>query len=152
MKNPQNYLRAIHRMELSCLRQHYWFWKGVSQYGPRDAEEAYVTLWIPTQIQDIIKHTYQGMQCQVLHEGSPSEKFKVLTGVRQGCLLCPFLFHLCVDWILKQTTNNNWTCVQRSLTEQLEDLCWWFGTISTHSPADTARLPYCRNNSSYAWT
>lgn len=61
------------------------------------------------------------MQCQVHHEGSPTEKFQVLNGVRQGCLPSPFLFLLCVNWIIKQTTNNQ-TGIQWSLTEQLEDL------------------------------
>lgn len=76
---------------------------------------------IPPKSINIIKHTYQGMQCQVHHEGSPTEKFQVLNGVRQGCLPSPFLFLLCVNWIIKQTTNNQ-TGIQWSLTEQLEDL------------------------------
>ena len=71
---------------------------------------------------NIIRSTYQGIRCQVLHEGCISKAFQVLTGVRPGCLLSPFLFLLCIDWVIKETTNNRQTGIQRSLTEQLEDL------------------------------
>lgn len=62
------------------------------------------------------------MHCQVHQQGVTYEKIKVLTGVRQGCLLSPFLFLLCIDWIMKQTTNNKKNGIQWSLTEQLDDL------------------------------
>ncbi|KAF0023158.1 hypothetical protein F2P81_023788 [Scophthalmus maximus] len=62
------------------------------------------------------------MQCQVLHQGSAHGKIEVLTGVRQGCLLSPFLFLLCIDWITKQTISNNKNGNQWSLTEHLHNL------------------------------
>lgn len=46
----------------------------------------------------------------------------MLTGVKQGCLLSPFLFLLCIDWTMKHTTYNKKTGFQWSLKEQLEDL------------------------------
>ena len=85
-------------------------WKLTAHYG------------IPAKITNIIRSTYQGMRCQVLHEGCISEPFEVLTGVRQGCLLSPLLFLLCVDWIMIQVTCNSRTGIQWSMTEQLEDL------------------------------
>ena len=85
-------------------------WRLMSHYG------------IPPKLITIIKNTYRGMQCRVLHEGSLSEPFEVLTGVRQGCMISPFLFILCIDWIMTQTTSNKRTGIQWSLTEQLEDL------------------------------
>ena len=45
----------------------------------------------------VIKNTYDGMSCKVLHEGALTDKIEVKTGVRQGCLLSPFLFLLAVD-------------------------------------------------------
>ncbi len=84
-------------------------WKLMAHYG------------IPPEFISIIKSTYQGMQCRVLHEGRPSESFDVLAGVRQGCLLSPFLFLLCIDWIMSQVTNSR-TGIQWSPDEQLEDL------------------------------
>lgn len=85
-------------------------WKLMAHYG------------IPPKLISIIKNLYQGMRCQVLHQGYAQDPFDVLTGVKQGCLLSPFLFLLCMDWIMKQTTHNKKTGIQWSLTEQLEDL------------------------------
>ena len=48
---------------------------------------------IPPKYINIIKNTYQDMQCQVLHQGQAQETFTVLT-VKQGCQLSPFLFPL----------------------------------------------------------
>ena len=77
---------------------------------------------LPPKYINIIKSTYQDMQCQVLHQGHAQETFSVLTGVKQGCLLSPFLFLLCIDWIMKQTTHNKKTGIQWNLTQHLEDL------------------------------
>nr|KAG5709158.1 hypothetical protein BaRGS_028614 [Batillaria attramentaria] len=45
------------------------------------------------------------MSCRIAHAGQLSESFEVKTGVRQGCLLSPFLFLLVIDWIMKTTTS-----------------------------------------------
>ncbi len=89
-------------------------WKLMTHYG------------IQPKFISIIKSTYHRIQCRLLHEGCPSEAFDVLTDMRQGCLLSPFLFPLCIDWIMSQVTNsyssNNRTGIQWSLAEQLKDL------------------------------
>ena len=45
------------------------------------------------------------MSCRVVHGQHLTERFQVRTGVRQGCLLSPFLFLLAIDWIMKETTS-----------------------------------------------
>ena len=77
---------------------------------------------IPEKLITIIRTSYNGMQCRVVHEGQLSEAFDVNTGVRQGCLLSPFLFLLAVDWIMIQTTQGRRNGIQWTLHQQLDDL------------------------------
>ena len=51
-----------------------------------------------------------------------SEKFEVITEVRQGCLLSPFLFLLVIDWIMKTTTKGRKHGIQWGPWIQLDDL------------------------------
>ena len=88
-----------------------------------------VTLWkllrhygIPEKIVRIIRNTYDGMTCRVVHEGQLTNSFPVQTGVRQGCLLSPFLFLLVIDWIMKTSTREHRNGIQWTLWNQLEDL------------------------------
>nr|KAG5714081.1 hypothetical protein BaRGS_020409 [Batillaria attramentaria] len=66
--------------------------------------------------------TYQDMSCRIAHAGQLSESFEVKTGVRQGCLLSPFLFLLVIDWIMKTTTAGRKNGIQWTLWTQLDDL------------------------------
>ena len=77
---------------------------------------------IPRKIISLVKNTYEGTNCCILHEGGLTESFSIKSGVRQGCLLSPFLFLLDVDWIMKETTTGSRNGIQWSLLEQLEDL------------------------------
>ena len=70
----------------------------------------------------LIKNSYEDMNCQVVHQGKLSKKFEVKAGVRQGCLLSPFLFLLAIDWIMKGTTEGTRNGIQWTLWNQLEDL------------------------------
>ena len=85
-------------------------WKLLRHYG------------FPEKIIALIRCTYQDMSCKIAHAGQLSESFEVKTGVRQGCLLSPFLFLLVIDWIMKTTTTgrNNW--IQWTPWTQLDDL------------------------------
>ena len=84
-------------------------WKIMAHYG------------IPTKIINLIKKMYQDSGGQVLYKGRLSSFFQILTGVRQGCLLSPFLFLLIIDWIMRQSDNQR-TGIQWTLTKKLEDL------------------------------
>ena len=77
---------------------------------------------IPEKIISIVQSIYQGMFCRVVHSGQISEGFEVKTGVRQGCLLSPFLFLLVIDWIMKTVTSNRNNGIQWTLLTQLDDL------------------------------
>ena len=68
-------------------------WKLMRHYG------------VPGKIVSLIRKSYEGMSCRVVHGQHLTERFQVRTGVRQGCLLSPFLFLLAIDWIMKETTS-----------------------------------------------
>ena len=77
---------------------------------------------IPSKIVELIKEMYDGTSCKVVHDGMLSENFKIKTGVRQGCLLSPFLFILVVDWLMKETVKGRRNGVQWTPFTQLDDL------------------------------
>lgn len=77
---------------------------------------------IPIKLTSLIKNSYEGMTCRVAHGGHFTKIFAVRTGVRQGCLLSPFLFLLAIDWILKKTTAGKRNGIQWTLGNQLNDL------------------------------
>lgn len=102
------------------------------------------TLWalmrhygVPDKIISLVQNTYQDMACKVLHAGQMSDSFEVKTGVRQGCLLSPFLFLLVIDWIMKTTTTGRRNGIQWTLWSQLEDLDF---------ADDLALLSHCQNH------
>ena len=62
------------------------------------------------------------MACRVIHAGQLTDSFMVKTGVRQECLLSPFLFLLAIDWIIKKTITNRRNGIEWTPWSQLEDL------------------------------
>ena len=85
-------------------------WKLLRHYG------------VPEKIISLIWCTFQDMSCKIAHAGQLSESFEVKTGVRQGCLLSPFLFLLVIDWIMKTTTTGRNNGILWTLWTQLDDL------------------------------
>ena len=77
---------------------------------------------VPVKIVNLIKNSYEGITYRVMHEGQVSNYFTIKTGVRQGCLLSPFLFLLAIDWIMKTTTEGSRTGIQWTLWSQLDNL------------------------------
>ncbi|VDO79060.1 unnamed protein product [Schistosoma margrebowiei] len=85
-------------------------WKLLRHYG------------VPEKIVNIIRNSYDGLQCKVVHEGQLTDAFQVRTGLRQGCLLSPFLFLLVVDWIMKTSISEGKHVIQWTAQNQLDDL------------------------------
>ena len=85
-------------------------WKVLRHYG------------IPLKLVRLIQNYYEGSRCCVIHEGQFTRSFAVKTGVKQGCLLSPFLFLLTIDWIMKATTKSKRQGIQWTPFSQLEDL------------------------------
>ena len=87
------------------------------------------TLWkllqhhgIPEKLIKIIRSSYEPSTCQVIHKNVLTEPFNIYTGVRQGCLLSPFLILLAVNWVMKSTTETHQRGIQWTFQKHLEDL------------------------------
>ena len=71
---------------------------------------------------DMIRNLYDGLTCRVVHGNQLTDAFPVRTGVRQGCLLSPFLFLMAIDWVMKVSTKDKRNGIQWTLWTQLDDL------------------------------
>ena len=78
-------------------------WKLLAHYG------------IPEKIIRLIRTTYEPSTCN----GSFTEPFSILSGVRQGCLLSRFLFLLAINWIIASTIEGCPRGIQWKLSTQL---------------------------------
>ncbi|VDP54557.1 unnamed protein product [Schistosoma margrebowiei] len=85
-------------------------WKLLRHYG------------VPQKIVNIIQSPYDGLHCKIVHGGQLTNSFDVETGVRQGCLLSPFLFLLVIDWIMNTSTSEVKHGIQWTSRMQLDDL------------------------------
>ena len=62
---------------------------------------------IPDKIISIIRMLYPDFQVRVICDTNFTESFLLQTQVRQGCLLSPLIFVLCIVLVMKRTTNQN---------------------------------------------
>ena len=96
---------SIHRESL---------WKILRHYG------------VPAKLVQVVAMLYSDFKSQVICDSELTEAFNVSTGVKQGCILSPFLFILAMDWIMKNSTDGErrgikWTMTMTATTT-LEDL------------------------------
>ena len=97
----ENAFDSIHRESIWCILRHYG---------------------IPCKIVTIIKMLYEGFKSKVICGQNLTEEFDIKTGVKQGCLLSPFLFCLAIDWIMKRTDIGVKSGIIWTFTESLGDL------------------------------
>lgn len=70
------------------------------------------TLWTllrhygaPEVIVNFIRNSYSGLNCKIVRAGQFTDSFEIKAGVRQSCLLPPFLFFLVISWVMKTSTS-----------------------------------------------
>jgi hypothetical protein len=61
---------------------------------------------IPQRFIAIFKNLYLNSSCAIKTDTGTTKFFNILTGVRQGCILSPFLFLIVIDFVLAKSTNN----------------------------------------------
>ena len=77
---------------------------------------------IPSKTVNIIRMLYSDFKAKVICGPQLSESFSIKTGVKQGCILSSFLFTLCIDWLMKETTKTERRGITWTLTNELEDI------------------------------
>ncbi|VDO87479.1 unnamed protein product [Schistosoma curassoni] len=102
--NLIDYEKALDSVDRTTL------WKLLRHYG------------VPEKIVNIIRNSCDGLDCKIVHVGQLTDSFEVKTGVRQGCLLSPFLFLLVIDRIMKTSTSDGKHGIQWTARMQLDDL------------------------------
>lgn len=85
-------------------------WKVLREYG------------VPIKLLNIIKETYDGYECQVVHQNKLTDPFSVQTGVKQGCLLSPILFLMVLDKVMRKVNEGKRRGIRWKVTERLEDV------------------------------
>ena len=95
---------------------------------------------IPGEIVNLTKAMYDRSGGRLLVNGKLTDFFEIKSGVRQGCLISPFLFLLAIDWIMANSAKGK-TGIQWSLCTQLEDLDYANDLVllSTTHPCPNAR-------------
>lgn len=62
---------------------------------------------IPSRFVDVFRNLYLDSSCCVRTENGTTSYFPINTGVRQGCVLSPFLFNMALDSIMRKAMGND---------------------------------------------
>ena len=81
-------------------------WKILNYYG------------IPDKLVKMIMALYEDSECCVRTENGDTRFFKIMSGVKQGCVLSPFLFVIVMDYILWQSSG----CGVKISSQQISDM------------------------------
>ena len=77
---------------------------------------------IPAKLIRIVQELYKNSEICVINNGVQSEWLKVISGVKQGCSMSGFLFILVLDWIMRQSVEDENTGIRWNFTSKLEGL------------------------------
>ena len=69
-------------------------WESLERYG------------VPPVYINILRESYRGFEACVNVDGSLTEWFLVLAGVKQGDVISPLLFNIMIDWILRSSVDD----------------------------------------------
>ncbi|KAH9590087.1 hypothetical protein MS3_00002911 [Schistosoma haematobium] len=108
--NSSLYIKFIEYEEAFDSVDRTTLWKLLRHYG------------VPLKMVSIIQNPYDGLNCKIVHGGQLTKSFELKTGVRQGCLLSPFLFLLVIDWIMKTSTSEGKHGIHWTARMKLDDL------------------------------
>ena len=67
---------------------------------------------IPDKLIELVKVLYDRSTCAVIEEGEITERFLVVTGVKQGCCMSGFLFIMVIDWVMRKTVDGQGTGIR----------------------------------------
>ena len=77
---------------------------------------------IPPKLAQIAKLLYTECSSAVICGNTLTDTFSVKTGIKQSCILSPFLFIMAIDWLMEITTKGKQRGIRWTLTSCLEDL------------------------------
>ncbi|XP_041349267.1 uncharacterized protein LOC121368594 [Gigantopelta aegis] len=77
---------------------------------------------ILSKLVNIIRLSYTDFCSQLINGNLLSDPFNINTGVKQWCILSPFLFIIGIDWIMKNMEQSGRRGIQWTFTSMLEDL------------------------------
>ncbi|PIO74748.1 hypothetical protein TELCIR_03237 [Teladorsagia circumcincta] len=80
------------------------------------------TYGVPQPFISIFKNLYLDSSCCVRTDTGYTPFFQIATGVRQGCILSPILFDICLDFVMKKTMEKVRTGISWSGQNRLTDL------------------------------
>jgi hypothetical protein len=77
---------------------------------------------IPQRFINVFQSLYDDSRCCVKTESGATDFFRIDTGVRQGCILSPFLFLLVVDFVMRDATREQQVGIPWTDQTRLTDL------------------------------
>ena len=93
---------------------------------------------VPLKLTNLIEMLYTDLKSFLICNAALTETFSVITGLKQGCILLPYLFILGIDLITKRVISSGRREIRWTLTSISKDLDYADDTaLFSHSYQDT---------------